>query len=186
MNRKVIRFGPDNRADFYSVHCAHNRAGWCFCVAWWVPTWDGWGERSAADNRSLREDLLGRGEYDGYLLFVDGKPAGWCQVGQRDRLAKLTKQFGLVSDPETWAITCFLIAPAYRRQGLADFLLSAVLDDLPGRGARRVEAFPRRGKDMDDLDMWNGAEDMFLKAGFQVVLDDPQRPVLAKDLSRPE
>ena len=65
---------------------------------------------------------------------------------------------------------------------MADFLLGEVLKDLPRRGARRVEVFPRRGKELDDLDIWNGPETMFIKAGFEVILDDPVRPILAVDL----
>jgi ribosomal protein S18 acetylase RimI-like enzyme len=183
MRKEVRRFEAALRNDFYRLHSDANDAGLCFCVAWWVPTWDGWGERSAAENRQLRESLCARGEYDGYLLYVDDAPAGWCQAGLRDRLAKLAQQFALAPDPATWAITCFQIAPAYRRQGLAAFLLGEVLSDLRMRGVRRVEAFPKRGADLDADDLWNGPETMFRAAGFSVVRDDLRRPVLAIEWS---
>ncbi|MBN1963083.1 MAG: GNAT family N-acetyltransferase [Anaerolineae bacterium] len=179
----VNRLEPARRADFFRLHSAAHGADWCFCCAWWVETWDGWGERSAAQNRAVREDLLDRGEYDGYLLYLDGAPVGWCQAGPRDRLVKLTRQFALPADPAAWAITCFLIAPAVRGQGLAAHLLRAVLTDLWVRGAARVEAFPKRGPDLDSRDLWNGPEAMFRAAGFIVVADDPVRPVLA--ITRP-
>lgn len=175
MRKEVRRFGPRLRDDFFRVHCDENESGWCYCSAWWVPTWEGWGERTAEENRRLREELLDRGEYDGYLIYVDGVPAGWCQAGRRDRLEKLTRQYGLDPDPDTWAITCFQIAPAYRRQGLATHLLREVLRDLRDRGVRRVEAFPFRDTD----DPWTGPEEMFLAAGFGVVRDHPRQPVLA-------
>lgn len=178
----VHRFEESRRVDFFRLHSAEHDAGWCFCAAWWVPTWDGWGARTADQNRAARERLLDRGQYDGYLLYVDDAPAGWCQAGPRDRLPKLVRQFGLAPDATTWAITCFFIAPAQRGQGLARHLLAAVLDDLRDRGVRRVEAFPKRGADLDALDVWNGPEGMFRRAGFQVVQDDPARPVLALEL----
>jgi GNAT superfamily N-acetyltransferase len=178
MHREVHRFDAARRADFFRVHCDANESGLCFCVAWWTPTWDGWGDRTIDENRRLRESLLERGEYDGYLLYVDGAPAGWCQVGPRDRLEKLRRQFDLAPDPDTWAITCFQIAPAYRRQGHATFLFAEVLRDLTHRGARRVEAFPKRGEGLAVDDLWNGPESMFRAAGFTVARDDPKRPVL--------
>ena len=46
----------------------------------------------------------------------------------------------------------------------------------------RVEAFPRRGEALDHLELWNGPEDMFLHQGFEVVKDDPVRPVLRREL----
>lgn len=179
----VHRFDASRRADFFRLHSAAHGADWCFCAAWHVPTWEGWGERTAAENRAVRESLLDRGEYDGYLLYVDDEPAGWCQVGPRDRLPKLVGQFGLTPDAEAWAITCFLIAPAQRGQGLAGQLLRAVLADLRARGVRYVEAFPKRGADLDALDLWNGPEGMFRRAGFRVVQEDPAGPVLTLDLT---
>jgi ribosomal protein S18 acetylase RimI-like enzyme len=179
MRTEVHRFDASRRADFFRLHNDANGCGWCLCVAWWTPTWDGWGDRTAEENRRLRESLLDRGEYDGYLLYVDETPAGWCQVGARDRLDKLARQFDLAPDPATWAITCFQIAPTYRRQGLATFLLAEVLRDLRQRGVRRVEAFPKRGDWLEVEDLWNGPESMFRAAGFRVMRDDPKRPVLA-------
>jgi GNAT superfamily N-acetyltransferase len=179
MNIQVFRFDASRRADFFRLHSDENGCGWCYCVAWWVPTWQGWGERTAAENRILRDALCDSGEYDGYLLYVDGVPAAWCQVGPRDRLEKLARQFQLAPDPAAWAITCFLVAPRYRRTGLAARLLQEVLEDLHRQNVRSVEAFPRRGDKLDEDDLWNGPEAMFLNAGFIVVRQDPTRPILA-------
>jgi GNAT superfamily N-acetyltransferase len=181
----VKPFGEARVDDFYHLHSSKNDAGWCFCAAWWVGTWEKWGDRTADQNRIIRDELLARGEYDGYLLYIDHQPVGWCQVGPRDRLEKLTRQFRLAPDRETWAVTCFLIDPAYRRSGLAAYLLRQVLDDLGQRGVKRVEAFPRRSSDAEAMDLWNGPESMFLKAGFAIVRDHPDRPILAIELETP-
>ena len=173
----VERFCAERREDFYRAH-----GDWCFCVAWHVPTWDGWGDRTAEQNRGLRERLCDSGEYDGYLLYDGDEPVGWCQVGPRDRLAKLRTQFALEPAPENWAITCFQIHPDHRRRGCARRLLTAVLADLRARGVACVEAFPKRGPDLDVDDLWNGPEAMFLAAGFTVTRDDDARPVLIIEL----
>ena len=182
MTREVIRWDAAHRSDFFRVHCEAEGTGWCHCVAWWVPTWDGWGERTAEQNRQLREALCDRGEYDGYLLHVDGAPAGWCQAGLRDRLEKLVKQYRLTPDPAIWAITCFLILPGFRRRGHSAFLLQGVLDDLRGRGAKRVEAYPKRGQGLDEGALWTGAESLYRSAGFEILRDDSARPVLSRTL----
>jgi ribosomal protein S18 acetylase RimI-like enzyme len=170
------RFAPGLEADFDALHArGHSPDGapgpWCHCVAWWVPTWEGWSDRSAADNRSLRAALCARGEYDGYLGYLAGAPGAvaWCQAGPRDRLVKLRSQLGLERDPhgQTWALSCFFVAPAFRRRGVAERLLHLVLADLPRRGARRVEAYPRLVAEGDD-ELWNGPQALFARAGFQV------------------
>ena len=182
MNRQVLRLDAAHTADFRRLHSDENQAGWCFCVAWWVSTWEGWSARTAPENRQLRKALWQRGHYDGYLLYIEDSVAGWCQAGRRDRLSKLTQQFALAPDPDVWAIICFLIAPIYRGQGHAAWLLDHVLRDLKKRGANIVEAFPRRGADLDIDDLWNGPEQMFLRRGFTVAQDDAVRPVLRLSL----
>jgi GNAT superfamily N-acetyltransferase len=177
MQTEVRRLDASRVDDFYRLHSDEHEAGWCFCAAWWVPSWDGWGERSAEDNRHVRDGLCERGEYDGYLLYLNDVPVGWCQVGPRDRLWKLRQRFRLHHDPETWAISCFLIAPAHRRRGLAAVMLRDVLDDLRKRGVRRVEAFPPRGTNLDPGDLWTGPEALYRGAGFEIVRDDPRCPV---------
>lgn len=179
----VKPFEPALRPDFYRLHSSENGCGWCFCTAWWVPTWDGWSQRSADENRMLREQLLDQGQYDGYLLYAKDNPVGWCQVGKLQRLVKLVEQFSLTSEDDSWAITCFLIIPQFRRMGLATRLLSEVIRDLKGRGVKRVLAFPKVGKNLDPLDMWNGNLSMFLSVGFTTMKHDPSRPVLALDIT---
>ena len=180
---EVKRFNKDLVGDFYLLHNKKKGAGWCFCIAWWIDSWDGWSDRTAGENRKARDELLYRGEYDGYLLYINDIPIGWCQVGPRDRLSKLVRQFELEPDPNTWAITCFLIDPDHRRRGLASHLLCEILMDLKELGIGRVEAFPRHGAEIDEMDMWNGPESIFAQAGFSVVQEDSIRLVLAIELT---
>jgi GNAT superfamily N-acetyltransferase len=179
---EVRALDASRREDFYRLHSAENGCGWCRCTAWHVPTWEGWGERTAEENLVLRESLLERGEFDGYLLYVNGEPAGWCQVGRRDRLAKLVRQFELAPDASVWAITCFLIAPDFRRRGVASWLLKEVLQDLQRKGVRWVEAYPKRGEGLEAEDLWTGPEALWLAAGFKVWREDAARPVLRREL----
>jgi len=180
---EVKRITEASEADFYTIHCESHGADWCFCVAWWLPTWDGFSERSAAENRRLRDDLFAAGEYDGYLLYVDGTALGWCQVGPRDRLEKLCKQYRLAPDAAAWAISCFLIAPSLRGQGLSHQFLDDVLNDLRQRGADYVQAFPKRLAEFDVGEVWRGPEAIYARAGFTLERDDPRSPIYRKDLT---
>ena len=178
----VRRMERERRPDFDRIHCGANGADWCHCVAWWVPTWEGWGDRTSEENLALRNELFGQGVFDGYLAYQGGEPVGWCQVGPRDRLRKLVEQFDLAPDPAAWAITCFLVASRHRRRGVSRALLDGVLSDLPARGARRVEAFPRIDGDEDELSLWNGPEPLFAAAGFERERDVGQRALMARAL----
>lgn len=93
-----------------------------------------------------REAMAARlraGESFGYLAYVDGRTAGWVNASRRADEA-LYRQ-GADADPpddEVVGVACFVIAPPYRRHGLAGALLDRIVADAPGRGARWVEAYP--------------------------------------------
>lgn len=183
MFNDVRRIGPENRPDFRSLHCEANGAGWCNCIAWWVPAWDGWEDRTAEENLRLREELFDGGEYDIYLLYRAGKAVASCQVGPRDRLEKLVRTFQLPADPDAWAVTCLFVAPAHRRTGCARELLDGVIADLRARRIPRLEAFPKQGTDPDEL--WTGPESLFRGAGFQSVGRSAGAEVMRLDLFQP-
>ncbi len=178
---RIESFRAELRDDFFALHSDANDAGWCACVAWWVPTWDGWAERAAAENAALRESLCDAGEYDGLLAYDGDEPVGWCQLGPRDRLAKLVAQLDLESDPSVWAVTCFLVAPPRRRQGVASALLRGAIAAAREAGASRLEAYPRREAEEPD-EMWTGPTSLFLDAGFSLVRGSSPRSVLSLGL----
>ncbi len=177
MNISVQKITKSNRNDFSKLHCEKNGEGWCNCVAWWVPTWNGWGERTAEQNLKLRNELFDQGEYDDYILYTDGELVAWCQCGPRDRLKKLVSQYSLEPSSETWAITCFVVIPSHRNKGLVRKLLEGVLTDLKEKGVHHVQGFPKRGDKLEPGEMWTGPESLFQSTGFSVEKDHPKIPV---------
>ena len=113
----VRRLDAATVPDFFRVHATAEGPAWCSCVAWWVPDWNGWSERTAAENRAFREELFARGEHDGYLCYDDGAPVGWCQCGPRDRLPKLLRTYGLEPDSSVWAVSCFHVVTTAKLVG---------------------------------------------------------------------
>jgi GNAT superfamily N-acetyltransferase len=174
---RVVRLSPDTRPDFYKLHSQTYRDGWCQCVAWWTPTWEGWSSRTPEQNRTLRMELFAEGVDDGYLAYDGDVPVGWCQAWRRDAFPKLRGQFSLPHDSKAWMIGCFFIARTHRKRGVAKAMLTHIVGDLKTRGATSVDAFPKRQADDDD-ELWNGPESMFVNAGFEVIKNDPARPLL--------
>jgi GNAT superfamily N-acetyltransferase len=181
---RVEAFGPDRRDDFRRLHSSANGAARCRCVAWWVPTWEGWGLRSAEENAGLREALCDGGVYDGLLAYAGREPVGWCQVGPRDRLPKLVRELALEPDADVWAVTCLLVAPSWRRRGVARDLVAAAIDHARAAGAARLEAYPRRVAD-DPAEMWTGPVLLYEQAGFVVAGGSERRHVVSLELPRP-
>ena len=138
-----------------------------------VSAWPG-GYQAERDFPSARQSKTVRSEpssapreRDGYLLYgTPDRRAG--AVGPRDRLPKLAGNYKLPSNQEANAISCFAILPEFRGKGLANFLLGEMVKDLAERGVKRLEAYPRRGEQLEAEEVWTGPELIFLQAGFQV------------------
>jgi GNAT superfamily N-acetyltransferase len=181
MSVNIKRLTHDSERDFARIHCDATGNGWCQCVAWWVPSWEGFGERTADQNLELRRRLFRNGVHDGYFVYSDDEIAGWVQAWKRDAFAKVATQFAVTSDEDAWMIGCVLILPAFRAQGVARNALALVVDDLRLRGARSIDAFPKRGAS-DAGELWNGPESTYAALGFAVVRDDAKRPLLRLSL----
>lgn len=175
----IQRLSDANRNDFARIHSGAN--AWCQCVAWWVSSWDGWGERTAEQNAAQREQILASGVRDGFLIYQAGQPAGWCQAWKRDDFSSIQTKFGLPRDNHAWMIGCLLISPEFRGRGIARSALRQITAELGKLGARSIDAFPKRQVSGED-ELWNGPESTYLGLGFKVVLDDPKRPVLRLNL----
>ena len=177
MKFSVKRLERERQDDFFRVHNSDNEMGWCFCTAWWVPTWEDWSNRTAEQNHELRESLFREGTCDGYLLYADDKPVGWCQCCQRDLLPKIRQTYNLVPDHQVWAVSCFYIHPRWREIGLAHFFLAEILKDLSLSGITTLQAFPHCGRNLEAHDICTGPESVFVKSGFRIVQEDPVHPV---------
>jgi GNAT superfamily N-acetyltransferase len=105
----------------------------------------------------------------GYLAYVDGHPAGWVNASLR---SEYTLHPGEDADPpgtETVGISCFIVAPAYRRHGLAAALLDRVLADASERGAGWVEAYPFTEDREGAAGNFRGPRSMYDERGFEPV-----------------
>jgi len=122
------------------------------------------------ENRQEMVSLLGEGVSFGYLAYQDDQPVGWVN-------ASLRSNYGLYrevdpSGPDAASvigISCFIIAPPYRRHNVATTLLDRVLEDAGGRGAMWVEAYPFNETGEADSANFRGPMSMFLERGFEVV-----------------
>ena len=135
MDLRLEPLTKEREADFLALMARDEHGGQCWCVAWWVPTWEEYVAQTPEEHRAVRDDLFAPDVHDGYLAYVEGAPVGWVQAGPRDDLPKIAETFSLDPDPDAWAISCFMVLAPYRGQGLGRRFFAAVLDDLrePGR-----------------------------------------------------
>jgi ribosomal protein S18 acetylase RimI-like enzyme len=88
--------------------------------------------------RAYLGDALPRGEYLAWIAEAGGEVVGGAGVQLRAILPRPREgQDGLELGPEAIVLNVY-VEPAWRRRGIADALMQALLDDLAARGLRRI------------------------------------------------
>jgi GNAT superfamily N-acetyltransferase len=179
---RLERLTKEREADFLALMARDEHGGRCWCVAWWVATWEDYIGQSPEEHRAVRDDLLATDVHDGYLAYAEGAPVAWLQAGPRDAMPKIAETFSLDPDPDAWALTCFLVLAPYRGQGLGRQFFDAVLEELRARGVPAVEGYPLHGDGHAAEDVWSGPESLYVAAGFTELARGPRRAVYRLEL----
>lgn len=142
----------------------------CYCLEPHVPATPEMPERLWRQRRAAMVERLRTGATFGYLAYVDGRPAAWVN-------ASLRSEYGLFrsvdpNGPEPRSVvgvSCFIVAPPFRRHRVASALLDRVIADASGRGASWVEAYPRNQPEEGDAGHFCGPRSMYDARGFEPV-----------------
>lgn len=164
----------------------------CWCAYWYLPNREfkaGWGE----GNRHVLRDRILAGRQPGVLAYAGGRPAGWAGIAPRaefDRLRR-SKPLAPVDEPvegrPVWALNCFVIAKAFRRQGLMRLLIRGAVAHAVAQGAAAVEAYPADAEKVSTWDLFLGSVAAFREAGFvEVARRLPRRPILRLEAAAAE
>ena len=158
--------------DFFDHDGFAGNPDWaaCYCIEPHDPPATEMPERLWKDNRSAMVQRLRTGGAFGYLAYVDGKTAGWVNASPRSDYAlyRLVDHDG--PDPSSViGVSCFAIAPPFRRHGVAAALLDRVVADSPARGASWIEGYPHNEPEEGDGGHFRGPRSMYDARGFEPV-----------------
>ena len=111
-------FGPERGA------CA---GCWCMWFKLPRPEWDAAGR---AGRKAMFKALVEAGPPPGVLGYAGPVPVGWCAVEPREAYPKILRSRARapVDDRPAFAITCFYVAPRWRRKGLMRPLIRGAFD----------------------------------------------------------
>lgn len=157
----------------------------CYCLEPHVPPTDEEPERPWREVRAAMVERIRTGGTYGYLAYVDGNPAGWVNASSRASYGL----FGTV-DPEgpdpasVIGVSCFVVAPPYRRHGIASKLLDRVIADAAGRDARWIEGYPRHDPDRSDAGHFRGPRSMYDTRSFEPVEQRERDTVVRRPCER--
>ena len=66
-------------------------------------------------------------------------------------------------------VSCFIVAPPYRKHGVASALLDRVIADASTRGASWIEAYPHNEPQQSDAGHFRGPRSIYEERGFQPI-----------------
>lgn len=170
----------DDLLNFFDRDGFAGNPGWasCYCVFYHQDDPELNAHRAWKQNRAQIEQRLRDGTTVGFLAYADGRPAGWCNASPRSAYPIRRKGQG---DDEVGVVACFVIAPAYRRHGVARALLEAAVENFKKSGMKRVEAHPVLGTDADAPN-YHGPLPLYIEAGFKEAERDERTVLVVKDL----
>jgi ribosomal protein S18 acetylase RimI-like enzyme len=161
----------------------------CYCHYYEVPVAIDWKSLDAAANRKAMTARIDAGEMDGFLAYAAGGVVGWLNAQPYHKLPHACARFGVVppelgvAPHEAAAIVCFVIAPAWRRRGVARALLAGALASFTARGLKLVDAFPwKAGESTAASDHYHGPESLFRAAGFVHLRDEKDVTIVRRIL----
>lgn len=139
----------------------------CYCLEPHAPAPPEMPERPWRETRATMAERLRGGTTFGYLAYVDGQPAGWVNASLRSeyRLFEAVDPAGPESSSVV-GVSCFVIAPPFRRHGVASALLDRVIAGAAARGASWIEGYPRNQPEDSDAGHFRGPRSMYDARGF--------------------
>lgn len=164
---------PERLADwqrFFDHDAFAGNPSWasCYCLVPHATESPEEPERPWRTNRATVVERLANGGTFGYLAYVDGRPAGWVNASLRSAYTFLPDVDPTGPEPSTViGVSCFVVAPPFRRHGVAAALLDRVIADAVARGAAWIEAYPHLTPEDGDAGHFRGPRGMFEARGFE-------------------
>ena len=162
----------------------------CYCVCWCSDDYEGKDFSTAAKRRQAALQYVRSGLLQGYLAYYGGKPVGWCNANTKADCLQCCSwrrnlDYAPVETPDesskVKSIFCFVIAPEWKRQGIATALLARVCADAAREGFAFAEAYPYREASWSSSD-FGGYAEMYQKSGFHVSAESAKGLVMRKVL----
>ncbi|MFX0178263.1 MAG: GNAT family N-acetyltransferase [Candidatus Hodarchaeota archaeon] len=130
---------------------------------------DEWVKRTGKENREAAKKLITLGDMNGFLAYQNGNPIGWCNANLKHIYPVLTqdKDINYSYEGKIASVVCFIIAPEYRKQGVARKLLQFAIDYYKSNKFDFLEAYPRKNV-QSDAHNYKGPLSMYKSEGFSV------------------
>lgn len=145
-------------------------AGACWCLSPRLASSE-LHELGAEGRPGKMRDLCGEDPPPGLLAYLDEEAVGWCAVGPRAGMGRLTRSRTIqqVDDLPVWSVICFVVKAGHRRRGVATRLLEEAVAFAGAYGAPAIEGYPidAAGTRVNTTLAFVGTTTLFERVGFE-------------------
>lgn len=188
MDIKIKKLSPDLSEDFLyffdnTAFTDNHHFASCYCYFYHSNcSSEEWKNRTAQENREATAGLISKGGMHGFLAYSKGKPIAWCHADLRSNFAELND---LCNEEDNMykvgSIVCFIVAPEYRRKGIATRLLKYAISDFEDNCYNIIEAYPKLVGETDS-ENHHGPLKMYLDYGFVQVGGNEKFAIVRKEI----
>ena len=134
------------------------------------------------NSREMIIDRINMNELQGYLVFEDDKPIGWCNVNNRSNYQRLLRDYDLIDSPndKVCSVVCFLIHPDYRRKGITQKILEKIISDYLNTDYDYIESYPKKGD--SNASNFNGPLELYKRNNFKIYKEYDNYYVMRKKI----
>jgi GNAT superfamily N-acetyltransferase len=179
---EIVPITPESAEDvgrFFDIDAFPDNPWWGACYCMFFPLGGklnkDWGEEPWQENRRNQLQRIRTGTTTGMLAYSGGRMVGWCNATARAEFPSVATG----DDDGVASVVCFVVAPPYRRHGVATSLLDGVVGTFRDMGFDRLEGYPVKDA-TDERRAFHGTVDLFAAAGFEIVGEEPL--VMSRDL----
>jgi GNAT superfamily N-acetyltransferase/uncharacterized protein YndB with AHSA1/START domain len=176
----------DDFLDLFDHRAFADNPSWssCYCYNYRVAGAAGEaGQRTAADNRRDMGEAVRHGRAHGLLAYAGGRAVGWCSASAKAEMPQLAAREWMPAESAgVGIIGCLVVAPQYRRHGIARLLVEAAGDYLAGLGCHVVEAYPLKRLDAAVHGHF-GPIEVYRDLGYETHRELPDRAIVRKMLA---
>ncbi len=178
MKVRIEQLTEENFGDFEALTSCESGGG-CYCSFWHqkissMQEWDQRKKETPDLNRQIILDKIKTGFHVGVLAYADGELLAWISVGPLTDFYWTWKRVAQLGDDSNTVagITCFTVAPKFRKQGLQAKILKKIIEYGKEMGWSSLEAYPFDTSALEkhkDLVLWPGLVKGYVDAGFSRV-----------------
>jgi GNAT superfamily N-acetyltransferase len=161
--------------------------GGCWCMLFRLP-YKEFKANKPGGNKMFMHEIVSQTRPTGLMAVYENKAIGWMALAPREDYTKIEKARSLkrIDDKPVWSITCFFVKKEFRKMGISQMMIKAVIAYAKKNNIETLEAYPAIPYDdkMPAPFLWIGVLSSFKKNGFKVVQQNGKsRAMVRKEVS---